>query len=42
MGINIRKALQKDAFDYAKDHIACWQAAYKGIISDEYLKLSIS
>ena len=38
MGIQIRKALQKDAFEYAANHIACWRAAYRGILSDEYLK----
>jgi GNAT superfamily N-acetyltransferase len=37
MGLHIRKALQKDAFEYAVNHIACWRAAYKGILSDEYL-----
>ena len=37
MGIIIRKAVPEDAFDYAVCHIVCWKAAYKGIISDEYL-----
>jgi len=37
MGIKIIKALPEDAYEYAINHIACWQAAYKGIISDEYL-----
>ena len=37
MDIQICKALPKDAFEYAANHIACWQSAYKGIISDEYL-----
>jgi len=37
MDINIRKALPKDAFEYAANHIACWQAAYKGIMTDKYL-----
>ena len=37
MRIIIRKAIPKDAFDYAVCHIVCWRAAYKGIISDEYL-----
>ncbi|MCL1916699.1 MAG: GNAT family N-acetyltransferase [Peptococcaceae bacterium] len=35
--IHIRRASPKDALEYAKNHIACWQAAYKDIISDEYL-----
>ncbi|MCL2044808.1 MAG: GNAT family N-acetyltransferase [Oscillospiraceae bacterium] len=34
----IRKALAEDAYEYAALHIACWKAAYKGIISDEYLQ----
>jgi len=38
MGIKIRKALAKDAYEYAANHIDCWQSAYKGIISDEYLE----
>ena len=37
MGINICKALPKDAYEYAACHIACWRSAYKGIMSDEYL-----
>jgi len=37
MDIHICKALPKDAFEYAANHIACWQVAYKGILSDEYL-----
>jgi GNAT superfamily N-acetyltransferase len=37
MDINIHKASSKDAYEYAANHIACWQTAYKGIISDEYL-----
>ena len=37
MGILIHKALPKDAYEYAVNHIACWRAAYKGILSDEYL-----
>ncbi|MCL2079332.1 MAG: hypothetical protein FWH17_05745 [Oscillospiraceae bacterium] len=36
--MQIRKALEKDAYEYAANHIACWKAAYKGIISDEYLE----
>ena len=38
MGIKIREATAEDAFEYAANHIACWQAAYKGIISNEYLE----
>ena len=34
----IRKVLAEDAYEYAALHIACWRAAYKGIISDEYLQ----
>ena len=37
MGILIRKAVPSDAYEYAACHIACWKAAYRGIISDEYL-----
>jgi len=37
MGIIIRKAIPEDAYDYAVCHIVCWRAAYKGIISGEYL-----
>jgi len=37
MGITIHKVLLEDAHEYAALHIACWQDAYKGIISDEYL-----
>ena len=37
MDINIQKALPKDAHKYAVNHIDCWRAAYRGIISDEYL-----
>ena len=37
MGILIRKALPDDAYEYARIHIACWQAAYKDMIPDEYL-----
>jgi hypothetical protein len=28
----IRKVETDDAFDYAVNHIACWKAAYNGII----------
>ena len=38
MGIIIRKVLIEEAYDYAVNHIACWQDAYKGIIPDDYLK----
>jgi len=33
----IRKVGPEDAYEYAANHIACWKAAYTGIISDEYL-----
>ena len=36
-GDAIVKALPKDAREYAANHIACWRAAYRGILSDEYL-----
>jgi len=36
--MQIREALAKDAYEYAANHIACWKAAYKDIISDEYLE----
>ena len=38
MGIIIRKVLSEEAYDYALNHIACWQDAYKGIIPDDYLE----
>ena len=37
MSIIIRKVLVDEAYDYAVNHIACWQDAYKGIIPDDYL-----
>ena len=37
MEINIRKVLPTEAYEYAACHIACWQAAYRGIMTDEYL-----
>ena len=37
MEITIRKALPKDANAYTNCTIACWQAAYRGIVPDEYL-----
>ena len=37
MKITIRKALPEDAYNYAMCHISCWQTAYKGIVSDEFL-----
>ena len=37
MGIIIRKVLVEEAYDYAVNHIACLQDAYKGIIPDDYL-----
>lgn len=38
MDITIRKALPEDASDYTACHISCWQSAYKGIVTDEYLE----
>jgi GNAT superfamily N-acetyltransferase len=37
MGVVIRKVLPEEAYEYAVTHIACWQAAYRGIIPDGYL-----
>ena len=37
MSIDIRKVLIREAREYAVLHIKCWQDAYKGIISDNYL-----
>ena len=37
MGITIRKVLPEDVYDYTVCHIACWNAAFRGIVSDEYL-----
>ena len=37
MKVIIRKALPEDAYNYAMCHISCWQSAYKGIVSDEFL-----
>ena len=38
MSIIIRKVLVEEAYDYAVNHIECWQDAYKGIIPDDYLE----
>ena len=38
MSITIRKVLVEEAYDYAVNHIACWQDAYKDIIPDDYLE----
>lgn len=38
MAITIRKVLYEEAYNYAVNHIACWQDAYKGIIPDDYLE----
>jgi len=35
--INIRKAAQENANDYAACVISCWQSAYRGIVPDDYL-----
>ena len=37
MKITIRKALPEDAYNYTICHIACWNAAFRGIVPDEYL-----
>jgi len=37
MGCTIRKAMLKDAHEYAACHISSWRSAYKGIVPDEYL-----
>jgi len=37
MELTIRKVLPEDAYNYTACHIACWQAAYRGIIPDGYL-----
>ena len=35
--IIIRRVLPDEAYEYAACHIACWRAAYKGIVPDLYL-----
>jgi ribosomal protein S18 acetylase RimI-like enzyme len=37
MDIIIRRALPEDAGNYTDCAISCWQAAYRGIVPDEYL-----
>ena len=37
MEATIHKVLPENARDYAVCHIACWQAAYRGIIPDDFL-----
>ena len=37
VSIFIRKVLPKEAPEFAVNQIACWQASYRGIISDQYL-----
>ena len=37
MEMKIRKVLPEDINAYTNCGIACWQAAYKGIVPDEYL-----
>ena len=37
MSFAIRKVLPEDAREYIACHIACWQAAYKGLMPDDYL-----
>ena len=34
----IRKVLPEEANEYAALHIACWQSAYRGIISEGYMQ----
>ena len=37
MDIIIRKVSIDDAYEYAVNHIKCWQDAYKGVVPDDYL-----
>ena len=37
MVFSIRKVLPAEAYEYAACHVACWLAAYRGIIPDDYL-----
>ena len=37
MNIKIRKTLLEDAYDFTDCMTSCWQTAYKGIVSDDYL-----
>ena len=37
MSIIIRKVLPDEANDYTLCHIYCWQAAYNGIVPDDFL-----
>ena len=34
----IREVLPEEAYDYTTLHIACWQSAYRKIISEEYMQ----
>ena len=34
----IRKVLPEEANEYAALHIACWQSAYRGTISEGYIQ----
>ena len=42
MSIVIRRVLVEEADELAKCHIKCWQAAYKGIIPDDFLDKMMS
>ena len=37
MSFTIRKVFPEDAYEYTAVHYACWQNAYTGIVSQEYL-----
>lgn len=37
----IRRVTEEDAGAYAACHIVCWQAAYRGIMTDEYLDITL-
>jgi len=36
--LTFQKATGEDADEYTKCHTLCWQAAYKGIVSDDFLE----
>lgn len=35
--MNIRRAVETDALNVARVHVQAWQAAYRGIVPDDYL-----
>ena len=37
VNFSIREVMVEDAYEYAACHIACWRAAYNGIIPDDFL-----